>query len=405
MIRISKISLYRLIVLSIALIAVLSGIAEAKNTPRTTFVEVMGTGVIVEDDDASARDLAISNSLVSAVGMVVSETLSLDLLVQNFQAINKLFFDHTDQFILGYKVMTETKHGNLYRVIVRARVSDYKIKNQLNKAGFIISQKAMPKVLFLIAQRNINEISTLYWWGDEMPNVINIAETAMGEIIQKKGLIVVHHERKIEFPEGDAVILEPDIDNTTAVAFGKLFNADIVIAGNATADLASNTMGDSMQSFNGTVTARAVKVSTGLEIGSTKQTNLTVNTNDIAGGTEAITGAGYIAGEELAMEIAAAWHSEEKKSTKIEIIVEGTGYLANFVKFRRVINDMPGVVDLQSKTMKSDEAVIIVDYQGDSKKMARALMLKTFDTFGVNITKVTADSILISLVTRNRMQF
>jgi hypothetical protein len=82
----------------------------------------------------------------------------------------------------------------------------------------------------------------------------------------------------------------------------------------------------------------------------------------------------------------------------VEIMVEGTGNLANFIKFRRVINNMPGVEGVQIKEIKSDQATIIVDYQGSAKEFADDLMLKTIESIGINIYEVSQNRLRIELI-------
>jgi hypothetical protein len=128
------------------------------------------------------------------------------------------------------------------------------------------------------------------------------------------------------------------------------------------------------------------------------QTAVTTNTDETVGNRDALSSAGSLAGEELATQIAAAWQKEEKQTNMVEIMVEGTGNLANFIKFRRVINNMPGVEGVQIKEIKSDQATIIVDYQGSAKEFADDLMLKTIESIGINIYEVSQNRLRIELI-------
>lgn len=84
--------------------------------------------------------------------------------------------------------------------------------------------------------------------------------------------------------------------------------------------------------------------------------------------------------------------------SKIEIVVSGTRNLADFVKFRRVLSDMPGVNELLIREMRPNETVLIVDFKGDAKSLANALLLKTFDTFGIHISEVMPNVLKIELI-------
>ncbi len=227
------------------------------------------------------------------------------------------------------------------------------------------------------------------------------AESAMSESMRKKGFPVIDHGNIFGNLRYDILSYKPDLNNRQAVDLGARLQADVVIVGKSVAQIAPNTMGENIRSFKGTVTVRALRTDTGAEVASTTQTAVAVNTDEIAGCREALSGAGFLAGEEFASQIAAVWRKEVKKPAMVEVIVEGTGRLANFVTFRRILNDMPEVNGIQIREMKFDEAAIIVNFQGNAEELADALMLKAFDSFGINIYEVSQNRLRIELIPIN----
>ncbi len=374
----------------------------AKQQARSITVVVTGTGNIEKNDDASAREEAIAESLVTAVGLAMTEIMPLELLVSNFQTLNEIMYYKTDRFINGYRVLTETKYKNLYRVVVQAKISSFKIRKQLSNIGILLDKKKVPKLLLLIAQQNLEDTLPQYWWQNGVQPIENKAETIIKKLFQKKGFIVAKHKVVPQFSEDEINLDTPEPDDTTALALGSKFNADIIIIGRAFADQTQNTMGEELRSFKGTAFARAIDIKTGKEIGKTFQTDISVNADDIEGGHLAISRASTLAGEDLAIQLTAAFEKTEKKFTKIKITVQGTNYLSNFVKFRKSLKNIQNVKGILTSEMKSDEATIIVNYIGDAKSLAQALMLKSFDKFGINISKVTEEYLKIELIHKNR---
>jgi hypothetical protein len=157
-------------------------------------------------------------------------------------------------------------------------------------------------------------------------------------------------------------------------------------------------MGTNIRSFKGIVSARAIRTDTGEEIAATKQTAVKANSDEIAGIREALATAGVQAANELALQIADAWQKDTQEPSMVEILLEGTGNLANFVKFRTMLSHMTGVSEMQIKEMKSDQAIIVVFFQGSAKELADALILKTFETIGINIYEVSENHLKIELV-------
>jgi len=389
--------LFTVFILAVA--ANLSGIVNAEENASEKIIEVIGTGAIQGGDVAKAREWAIKNSLVSAVEFAVADFLPLESMIQNFETLNEIFYDNSSEFVADYKVLTELKSGRTYRVLVQATVSTSVIEHQLMNAGIKVCKKNLPKPLFFIAEQNFSDISPRYWWSKDLTFVRGYTEIAITEKMLKNGFYVIDQKSLIINGEFETLKDKADLSNQDAVSLGAILQADVVIVGNSKADIAPNTMGGDIKSFKGTVLARALRTDTGEEIASTVQTSVSVNQDDIAGARDALSNAGYLAGSDLASQIVRKWHEEVKKSiTTLVIIVEGTRALSNFVIFRAELNEISGVDSLQTSEMKADEATIVVDFQGNAKELADALMLKNFESFGINIYEISQSHLRIRLV-------
>jgi hypothetical protein len=215
--------------------------------------------------------------------------------------------------------------------------------------------------------------------------------------MEAKGFVIL--DRQDDFTSmGDEEILgKPTLTDTEAVLLGIRFEADVVIVGKSTAHRIPNTMGGTIKAFEGSVALRAIRTDTSDKIASTTENYVTTNTDEAKGGKKAIAGAGSLAGAELALQIAAGWKKAVQKSVEVEIVVKGTRNLGNFVNFRRALKNIPDVKGIQLKEMQSNEAVIVVDYRGNAKKLAEALMLKIFESFGISITEVLEQRLSVEL--------
>ncbi len=387
--------------------------AEEQLHTTHSVVVVIGTGRIYADNVTVARNRAISNSLVSAIENVVKDFLSFEFLVQNFQVINKILYSNTKEFVQGYKVLTEALSGNTYRVMVQATVSIDKVQQQLSIAGIMIGKKTMPRLLFFIAEQSTEDSLPQYWWGEGMSAVKSAAENGMAGVMMQKGFLVTDYgelaqnlrnetlslELELDHQEVvDTLSLGPELGLQEAVELGVRINADVAIVGKSIARNAPNIMGKNIKSFKGTVTAWAFRTDTGKEMAFASQTAFSVNVDDVAGGRAALSDAGALAGKDLSLQIIEKWQKEITKPVNIELVVEGTANFANFVQFRKTLNDMPGVNRVQLKEMRLDESVIFVDFQGNAKELADALMLIAFDSFGINIYEVSQQCLRIELI-------
>ena len=377
---------------------ILSGIdtADAKQA-KETFI-VMGTGTVKKEDVSAARQEAIKSCLVTAVGLKTTGLMNIDSIVQNFETLNEILYTNIDKFIRGYKVLAEARSENKYRVMVQVTVSSKMVKRKLTAAGIMQKKMAMPKILFFIAEQSLEDGSPKYWWGRGMPFVNSVSEKAMVEVMKEKGFKIIKHGQRIQNMAFRIVAGEPNLNDREAIDFAAKMNADVIITGSSIANNLPNTMGADMKSFKGLTAVRALLVKTGKQIGSISRTAVTANVNQIEGGRDALSGAGTLAGEEIARHVVSAWLKKDEDTEKFEILLKGAGNLANFVMFRRMLSSIEGVKFVQVKELKSDKATISVDFNGNTKELAAALMLKAFESFGINIYDVSDSQLKIELI-------
>lgn len=370
-----------------------------EQSPDLKTIVVTGTGLIDKNNVAKARENAISESLITAIGIVMSDLAPSDALVSNFQSANEILFTHKDSFINDYRVLAETKYDNRYRVLVQAKISANKIKQQFIEIGILSSETKKPKVLFLISQQNTGDLQPHYWWDIQAPGLENKAETILSDIFTRKGFVVKGHPSSTTlFETKDLVLNTPELDQNTIIRLAKLVQADIAVVGRSFAEQTSNTMGKDSHSFKGTLMARAINISKESEIGKTFQTANTVNINEISGGLDAISQSASLAGEDLAVQLISSYSKKENDPSFIKIVVEGTRILSNFVKFRNALSSLNNVGEIRSSEMKSNQTTLTVEYRNNINTLAESLMLQSFDSFGINISNISPDQLTIVLV-------
>jgi hypothetical protein len=363
-----------------------------------TFV-VIGSSRVHGENIQAARDQAISESLVTAVALMTEEILKVDSLVENFPQVNTVIYENTNAFVQEYKVLTETESGKFYRVIVKATVAGKKIAKQLSKAGILRAKIELPSVLFFISEQNLQDDSPRYWWGKQMGGFESISETTMADILKARGFPIVDHRGvgigKLADWGADT---KPELTDEEALNLGARLQADVVILGKATASPTASVMGDDLKSFKVILNVRVLGTETGDELANISRTSVTANVDETLGGREALKMAGTLAGDDLAIQLAAAWRKLAEKPSRVEILVEGTGNLANFVKFRRALTGIPGVEGVRVKEIKPNETTLIIDYQGKAEQLASALMLQNFENFGINIYEISKQNLKVALV-------
>jgi len=176
------------------MVVIFSNPARSEKTPVIKRVEVIGSGAIYKQDIASARRLAIANSLATAVDLVAVELIPHETLIREFKGVNDILYNHTSEFIQDYKVLTEYLSGKIYKVMVQAAVSVDKVESALTAAGVEIGKKELPKILFLIAEQNLEDILPQYWWGEDLSFSKGAAETALTDVMESKGFVILNRQ-------------------------------------------------------------------------------------------------------------------------------------------------------------------------------------------------------------------
>jgi len=371
---------------------------QAEDQISTKTVVVIGAGKIYKEDSARARKEAIENSLVSAVESVALDLIPPESLHKTFQSFNEALYDQTGKFIQGYKVLAEFKIKNAYRVMVEANVSIAGLTKLMSDAGIMSGGKSLPKILVLVSEQNLEDTSPKYWWGKKAVFGEIFSVSAFIETMRSKGLPVLDHQSIAQNISIDDGYDKPDLDKEEAVDLGLNFKADIVIVGKTIIDQSQNIMGKDIRSFKGIVSARAILTDTGEEIATITQNAVTANADETIGSRKALSAAGSLAGETLASQIIDAWQRKDEQTNIIGIVVEGTDNLAKFEKFIRIINKISGVKNLQIKELKANETVISVEFKGNAKTLADALMLKSYESVGINIYEVSKNHLRVELI-------
>jgi hypothetical protein len=84
-------------------------------------------------------------------------------------------------------------------------------------------------------------------------------------------------------------------------------------------------------------------------------------------------------------------------SKPVALTVEGSGNLANFVKFRKGLGTISGVEGIQVRDMQPNETTLLVTYRGTAKDLAAALMQQSFDGFALTVAEAGEGALRVAL--------
>jgi hypothetical protein len=389
----------RVVAIAMALMLSFSVAAYAKKKVQNKTFVVVGTSQIKDGNIQKAREAAISESLVLAVALMTKEVLKVNALIEYFPQVNELIYAKPNAFVLDYKVLTEAESGKLYRVLVKVRVAGKKIASKLSDADILRAKIKRPAILFLVSEQNLQQDTPQYWWGEQMGGFKAIAEATMADILKAKGFPIINPRGAVIGNLTDpGAAATPALSDESAIDIANRLKADVIIMGTSVASPTASIMGDDLKSFKAILNARVLRTQNGEELANISRTSVTANIDEAAGGRAALTMAATLAGDDLAIQLDSAWRRLADQPSQVEVFVEGTGNLANFVKFRRALTSISGVGGIRVKEIKPNETTLIIDYKGKTEELAAALMRQNFENFGINIYEITQRNLKITLV-------
>jgi hypothetical protein len=367
---------------------------------ETKTLDVIGTGAIYRDNVASARDGAVQDALRGVVERGVEMVISPDSVVQDFQLLSDRVYGKTQSFVQDYRVLTESKSGSHYRVLVRATVSLRAIQDSLQAIGVIKTYKEMPSVALLLCEQNVGSLSPKCWWnGGSIGKGMSVTEDVFTRYMHEKGVVTLSRKAVSSNTPLNSEYRTPELSNAAAATLGQKIGADFVIVGQGVARYGGNIRDGYMKSIEATVSARLIETGTATVIASSQATGAAVHMDEQAGGTEALILSASETAQDITGEMMARWREETKQAVLVELTVKGIQEYADFVRFRRQLkSEVSGVKNIYLRSIKAGEATMDVDIVGSARGLADELMVRHFGNFAVNIFEVSDTSVRLELI-------
>ncbi|GEM_PF-7095330 len=387
--------------LFIVICMLLSGMGTAECASMLDVKTVIGLGnrPVVDNNPDEAKNQAVSDALSSSVAKVITNMLTKSDITSNLSMLYDIALNNPQKYILTYRVLAEFENNNHYMVAVESKIDFHALQLLFTKYGLINQKHKKPAVLLLISEKAPGEILSRYWWGNNpLPYKSVTEETIVAYMTNSNICNIVGNGDPRPDPESFGIIFKSILhDHDAAIKLGRELKADIIVIGSAVAKETFNTMGNE-KSYEADVSLEAFMTDTGDKITSFKTDAIVKSTTDTKGIKNSFVKAGTLAGEKLVSEIEKNWSEQNQAPRTIEVTIKGTDYLSSFIMLKRIMNKMNGIKDIQTKEIGSDQAVADIIFQGNSKQLSDALMLQSFNSFGIEISDVTNNSLTIKFL-------
>lgn len=364
----------------------------AEGEGNVTTIDAEGVGAVANNNKALGRDSAIRDALRKAVEQAVGTFISSDTVVKNYEVLSDRIYSRSQGYVRNYSILYEDLRDDLYHVKVRAVISLGGIKDDLQALGLLMARMNMPRIMVLIAEQNVGQSHPSYYWqGADL----SVTEGVIHEKFLKDGFTFVDRTPLA----GKIKVIQDSISDSEAAGMGRQVDAELVILGKGFAKYASNIAGTAMKSFQANVTAKVVRVDTGMVIASASGHGAAVHIDDITGGTNAFQKAAESVADSLKSQIIAKWQSEVGSTTLVSLTVRGLKSYSDFIRLKDALKtEARGVQEIFLRKMEGGTAKMDLQIEGSALSLADELAMAKFQGFSLDITNVSQNSLEANMV-------
>ena len=164
------------------MVMVIPPAAGQSSPPVSKTYVVAGTSAVTQAGLEAAKENAISDCKRIAVEQMTAELLDLEVLVQQFPAVDTVIYQRADKFIQYYKVLAENRRGNTYRVMVQAKVSGEMITSALRSSG-LLSAATRPAVPLSLKVVGTDRLSSFVLFRSTLNSMAGVEDVQISEIL------------------------------------------------------------------------------------------------------------------------------------------------------------------------------------------------------------------------------
>ncbi|MCP4671471.1 MAG: hypothetical protein GY857_09195, partial [Desulfobacula sp.] len=347
-----------------------------------------GSRKIINHNIQQAKKKAVSDALDIAVQKAFVSLVPRQVMASNLDFFYDKILSHTSDYIITYRVLGGIENNNHYLVGVESKVDLALLEQTLVNARIINTSQDKPVIMFFIVEKTPSDLLSKYWWGKNPIPYQSIAEKIIiNKMIQGQFIITGDTDPRPD-PSFYNITFDSIYDIEAAKNLGREMKADMIIFGKAVSSEAINRMGEE-KAFNSEINLQGYYLETGEKaidsrVQAVAKSNLAQEGNSLA-----ISKAADISSVDLIGKINTFWMQNLRQEHAFDVNIQGENFLARFIALKQKLKQMPEIENMQPREMGSDYAVIQVFYKGKATQFADMIMLKTFESFGLEISDVS----------------
>jgi len=389
-----------LIVLFISIIFILEPLFAAGPSQVLTGVTT-GKRRVINHNIQQAKQKAVSDALKVALQNAFATLVSRQVFASRLDFFYDQVLSHTSDYIITYRVLGGIENKGHYLVGVESKVDLALLEKTLTDARILNANLDKPVVLFFIAEKTPSDLLPKYWWGkNPIPYQSFAEEIIINKMVQDRFVIIGNGLERPD-PSFYNITFNSIYDTVAAKNLGVEMKADMIVFGKASASEAINRMGEE-KTYNARINLEGYNLETGEKVVTSQVQAVAVSDMDEQGNIQAIVKAAALSAQDLSEKIGTYWTQNLRKEHVFDIRIEGENFLPRFIALKQRFKQMSGIENMQPKEMGSNYAILEIFYKGKSSQFADAVMLKTFESFGLEILDVTDDIVFIRFIEKNK---
>jgi hypothetical protein len=348
-----------------------------------------------------AKQKAVSDALKVALQNAFATLVSSQVFASNLDYFYGQVLSHTSDYIITYRVLGGIENKGHYLVGVESKVDLKLLAKTLTNARILNANHDRPVILLFIVEKNSSDLLPRYWWGNNPIPYQSLTEQIIIDKMIQDRFIVTGNVGERPDPSFYNITFNSIYDIAAARDLGKEMKADMIVFGKAVSSEAINRMGGE-KAFNAEINLEGYNLETGEKVVISQVQAVVKSDTEQEGNINAIIKAAHLSALDLIEKIDAYWTQNLRKEQAFDVRIEGNNFLSRFIALKQRFKQMPRIENMQPKEMGSNYAVMQVFYKGKSSQFANAVMLKTFESFGLEISDVIDDLVTIKFIEKEQ---
>jgi len=365
--------------------------------PATLTGVTTGQQKIFDQNIPRAKQKAVDQALEIAVQNAFASLISRQVFAANLEFLYEKLLPLTSDYVITYRVLGGMKYKKNYLVGVESKINLELLEKHLTEARILNAGTDKPVILFLIAEQTPGDLLPRYWWGNNPEPYVSISETIILENMAQNRFKAVGLGPDRPDSSFYNINFSSIYDARAAMELGRVLKADMVVLGKADALESTNRMGDE-KIFDAVIELKVYDLGSGKEVAQSVSKGAAKTDMDQEGSSGAIVKAADLAAQDLIRQIDTFWTQNLRRETLFDLTIEGDKFLSRFIALKKRFKEIRDIENIQPKEIGSSSAVMEIVFKGSPEQFAHALMLKTFDGFGIEIAEVTEQMVFIQFI-------